>query len=107
MGNVEQIKKTIRITPFDDNLIVKVIAQSDKIGSIVMPSEAIEPSSFCEIIAANSVSYNRDGTKRPVTLRAGMKIRIPKGKVGTRLPESPPGEIWLCIPEDVIYYIVD
>lgn len=101
------MKPTIKITPFDDNLIVRVIPQDNKIGSIVMPSEALEPSTFCEIIAANSVSYNRDGTKRPVTLRAGMKVRIPKGKVGTKLPESPDGEIWLCIPEDVIYYIVD
>lgn len=99
-------EKMLKLTPIDDNVIVRVIPQEAKIGSIILPGETVEASTLCEVIVPNECSYNRDGTKRNPFLETGMTVRIPKGNVGTQMPEAPEGETWLCIPEDCIYYIV-
>ena len=95
---------TIRITPMEDNVIVKIIEQEQKIGSIIIQNENLEPSTLAEVLIPNSISYARNGTVKAVTLRAGDKVRIPTGNVGTSVPEAPDGEKWLAIPEDCIYY---
>lgn len=96
----------LKITPIADNVVVRVIPQENKVGRFVMPGDAVEKSTLCEVLIPNEISYDRDGTKREPFLKAGQKVRIPKGNVGTSMPEAPDGEEWLCIPEDVIYYIV-
>ena len=95
-----------QIIPMDDNVIVKIVPQDTKIGMIVIPGSAVEQSTLAEVVVPNSVSYFRDGTQRRPILKKGMRVRIPKGKAGTSVPESPDNEDWLAIPEDLIYYII-
>jgi len=96
-----------KIIPMDDNVIVEIIPQTAKIGSIIIPDVALDKSSLAQVVIPNVRSYHRNGELRDVTLVKGMKVRIPKGKVGTTVPESPEGKEWLAIPEDCIYYIVE
>lgn len=96
---------TLRITPCEDIVIVKIIEPTEnKIGSIIIGKDHVEPSTLAEVLIPNSFSYARNGDLKPVTLRAGDQVRIPTGNVGTSVPESPDGEKWLAIPEDCIYY---
>lgn len=96
----------LKITPIEDNVIVKIVPAENKVGRFIMPGDAVEESTLAEVIVPNEVSYWRDGTKRDPFLKAGMRVRLPKGKVGTGIPEAPEGETWLCVPEDMIAYIV-
>lgn len=96
----------MRITPREDFLIVKVLEQEKKIGSIVILDAAVEPSTLGEVLIPNAISYYRDGKLRQPTLKAGDMVRFPTGNVGTGVPEAPDGEKWLAIPEDSIYYVV-
>ncbi len=96
-----------QITPLNDNVVLKVIPVEEKIGLIHIPTHAVEESTLCEVLVPNQISYFRDGTRRPPFLKVGMRVRIPKGKVGTCMPEAPEGEKWLCVPEDMIYYIAE
>lgn len=97
---------TENITPVNDNVVLKVLPTEKQIGSIVIPGQAREKSTLCEVLIPNQISYHRDGSLRPTFLKEGMKVRIPTGKVGTGMPEAPDGEEWVCVPEDMIYYIV-
>lgn len=96
----------MNLIPIDDNVIVKLIPTEEKIGSIIIPGSAVEASTLAEVVVPNKVSYWRNGEQRPPFLKAGMRVRIPKGKSGTGVPEAPEGEKWFAIPEDMIYYIV-
>ncbi len=97
----------IEITPKDDNVIVKLIEeQEQKIGMLVIPGKLTEKSTLAEVMIPNEFSYHRDGTLRQVRLEAGMKVRLPKGNIGTGVPEAPEGETWLAVAEDAIVYIV-
>lgn len=97
--------KTLK--PLEDNVIVKIIEPEKKIGSIIIPGSAIEESTLAEVVIPNNVSYWRNGKTRPPFLKAGMKVRIPKGNVGTGVPEAPEREKWLAVSEDSIYYIIE
>lgn len=96
-----------KLTPLEDNVIVRIIPQEAQIGSIIIPGSALEESTLAEVIVPNPVSYWRDGSTRKPFLKPGQKVRIPKGKTGTGVPEAPDGEDWRAIPEDTIYYIVE
>jgi len=95
-----------KITPLHDNVIVRVIPNDVKIGSILLPKDALEESTLAEVLIPNQISYHRDGSLRTPFLKKGMRVRIPKG-TGTGVPESLDGEKWLAIPEDCIYYIIE
>lgn len=97
---------SVTIAPREDNVIIKLIQPNDKIGSIVIPNSAKEVTTVGEVIATNPISYSRDGTRRECTLSVGDRVRIPKGSVGTGVPEAPDGETWLCVPEDCILYLI-
>lgn len=98
----------IKLTPIDDNVIVKIIETEAKIGSIIVSSSAKEKSTLAEVMIPAERAYHRDGTlmSQP-RLKAGMRVRIPSGNVGTGVPEAPEGETWLCLPEDAVYYIIE
>ena len=97
----------LKITPCEDIVIVQIIEPAEnKIGSIIVQKESVEPSTLAEVLIPNSFSYARNGELKPVTLRAGDQVRIPTGNIGTGVPEAPNGEKWLAIPEDCIYYKV-
>lgn len=96
----------IKLVPMEDNVIVSLIRPDNKIGSIYIPPESIEKSTLAVVIEPNTISYYRDGNKRKPFLKKGTVVRIPIG-TGTSVPESPPGEEWLVIPEDCIYYICE
>ncbi|MCF2909989.1 co-chaperone GroES family protein [Pseudoalteromonas sp. DL2-H2.2] len=94
------------IKPIGDIAILKVIPNEQKIGTIVLAGSAIEPSTLCEVMVPNEVSYHRNGEPKSPHLKAGDVVRIPKGSVGTEMPEAPDGETWLAVPDDCILYIV-
>lgn len=95
----------LKITPLEDIVIVKIIEPAEnKIGSIIVQKESVEPSTLAEVLIPNSFSYARNGDLKQVTLKAGDQVRIPTGNIGTGVPEAPDGEKWLAIPEDCIYY---
>lgn len=97
-----------KLTPNEDNVIVKLIANSDKIGSIIIATGAAEPSTLAEVMVPAQEAYYRDGTKRMnVRYKSGDIVRIPSGNVGTGVPEAPHGEEWVCLAEDIIYYKVE
>lgn len=99
---------TIKITPNEDNVIIKMIEVEEKIGSIVISGDSKEKSTLGEVMIPATRAYYRDGTLMPQPrLEVGMKVRIPKGNIGTGVPEAPKGETWLCLPEDAIEYIVE
>ncbi|MCG7548582.1 co-chaperone GroES family protein [Pseudoalteromonas sp. Of7M-16] len=95
-----------QIKPIGDIAILKVIPNEQKIGSIVLAGSAVEKSTLCEVMVPNEVSYHRNGEPKTPYLKAGDVVRIPKGNVGTEMPEAPDGETWLAIPDDCILYIV-
>jgi co-chaperonin GroES (HSP10) len=96
------------ITPNEDNVIVKIIQSEEKIGSIVMVKSSIEQSTLAEVLIPARESYYRNGELRQnPRYKAGDLVRIPSGNVGTGVPESPEGEEWVCLAEDIIYYKVE
>ncbi len=97
----------ITITPTDDNVIVKIIEQDEsKIGKIIIATKDVAKSTLAEVMIPNKFSYHRNGDLRPVSLEIGMRVRLPKGNVGTGVLEAPEGETWLAVPEDVIVYVI-
>lgn len=94
------------IVPFDDNLIVEIVEAEAKIGAFIIPDSAMEESTLARVIHPNHRSYGRDGRQRERTFKEGDLVRIPKGKIGTGVPEAPDGKKWLAIPEDCIYYSI-
>jgi len=91
--------------PLEDNVIVRMIDNEKQIGRFVIPGHAVEDATLAEVIVPNKVSYWRNGDRREPFLKAGMIVRLPKGKIGTDVPEAPEGEKWLAVPEDSIVYI--
>ena len=96
------------IVPFDDNLIVEIVEVEAKIGTFIIPDSAMEESTLARVIHPNPRSYNRDGSLRGQRsyFKEGDLVRIPKGKIGTGVPEAPDGKKWLAVPEDCIYYSI-
>lgn len=98
----------IKLTPNDDNVIVKIIEQESKLGILVVPDKLTEESTLAEVMVPAQESYYRDGTLRPqVRYKSGDRVRIPKGRLGTGVPEAPEGEKWLAIAEDDIVYKIE
>lgn len=98
----------IKLTPVDDNVIVKIIDVENKIGSIIVTETSKEKSTLAEVLIPASESYYRNGELRSQPrFKAGQRVRIPTGNVGTGVPEAPDGETWLCLPEDSIYYVIE
>ncbi len=96
-----------KITPMGSNVVVRLIPNEEKIGSIIVTNSAKEKSTLAEVMIPPNESYHQNGDLKDTVLKVGMKVRLPKSKCGTGMPEAPEGEDWLCIPEDVIYYIVE
>lgn len=100
----------MRLTPLEDNVIIKIIQPDNKIGEsklIVAAPDSVKESTLAEVLIPNSISYFRDGKLREAKLKSGMKVRVAEGNKGRKVPEAPDGEVWYCIPEDMIYYIVE
>lgn len=95
------------LKPLGDNVIVELIEADKQIGSIIIPDLAKETSTLAKVVIPNKISYQRNGEERKPFLKSGTRVRLPKGNVGTGVPEAPEGKTWLCVPEDLIYYIVE
>lgn len=97
----------IKFTPLEDRVIIKVIEVENKTtGGILLTDKSLEESTLGEVMIVNSVSYYRNGEQRQPVLSQGDKVRFAK-QAGTVMPESPDGETWIAIPEDMIYYKVE
>lgn len=93
------------LTPLNENVIMRVIDnEAMSTGGIVLTQASVEKSTLGVVLKPNSVSYSRDGSEREPVLKAGDIVRLQRGNVGTEMPESPEGQKWLAVPEDVIYY---
>lgn len=98
----------LKITPNDDNVIIKIIEEEKKIGILVVPDKLTVESTLAEVMVPAQESYYRDGSLRPQPrFKAGDRVRIPVGKVGTGVLEAPEGEKWLAIAEDEIVYKIE
>jgi co-chaperonin GroES (HSP10) len=97
----------LKITPTNNNCILKLIENDEKIGSIIIAKGSIEKPTLAEVIIPPLFSYHPNGDLKDSVLKTGMRVRLPKGQVGTGMPEAPEGETWLCVPEDIIYYITE
>lgn len=100
---------TIKLTPNDDHVIVKLIEQPDTIGEskIILTSTSKAKSTLAEVMVAAQESYYRNGELRPqARFKAGDKVRLPKN-AGTGVLEAPDDEQWLAVREDEIIYKVE
>ena len=98
----------LKITPNNDNVIVEMTnPETVSKGGIVMPNDVVEESTLATVIVGATHSYHRDGTERKRVYETGDVVRLPRGKCGTQMPESPKGKEWRCVPEDAIYYKVE
>lgn len=98
-----------KITPNNDNVIVEMTnPETVSSGGIVMPNDVVEEATLATVLVPASDSYFRNGELRDSPVyKAGDVVRLPKGKCGTQMPESPKGKEWRCVPEDAIYYKVE
>jgi len=93
------------IEPLSDNVIIRVIDNEAKsAGGIVLTKSSVEKSTLGVVLKPNKVSYRRDGTEKPVSLKELDIVRLQRGNVGTEMPEAPESQKWLAVPEDCIYY---
>ena len=91
----------------NNNCVLKLIKNNEKIGSIIIADVAKEKSTLAEVMIPPRYSYSPNGELKDSVLKTGMKVRLPTGQVGTGMPEAPEGETWLCVPEDLIYYTIE
>lgn len=101
----EEEKILDQINPIGDNLIIKLLDSETKSSEgIILTSSAVEKSTEAIVLKPNVTGYHRNGEPKSPVLKKGDIVRLQRGNVGTGMPESPKGQEWLAVPEDVIYY---
>jgi co-chaperonin GroES (HSP10) len=96
-----------KITPNGNNCIVRIVPNEEKMGRFVVADTAKEKSTLAEVMIPPRFSYHPNGDLKNSILRVGMKVRLPKGQCGTGMPESPEGEEWMSVAEDLIEYTIE
>jgi chaperonin GroES len=67
------------VTPLRDRVLVRRLeADEQKVGSIIIPDSAKEKPQQAEVIAVGSGRVLENGTREPLTVKAGDKVLVGK-----------------------------
>jgi chaperonin GroES len=67
------------VTPLRDRVLVRRLeADEQKVGSIIIPDSAKEKPQQAEVIAVGSGRVLEDGSRTPLTVKAGDKVLVGK-----------------------------
>jgi chaperonin GroES len=68
-----------KVTPLRDRVLVRRLeADEQKVGSIIIPDSAKEKPQQAEVIAVGSGRVLEDGTRAPLSVKAGDKVLVGK-----------------------------
>ncbi len=89
---------SVKITPLQDRLLVKRIEEAEVVrGGIIIPDSAKEKPQEAQVVATGPGRVSEDGTRLPMTVKAGDRILIGKYS-GTEVKID--GEDYLIVRED-------
>ena len=92
------------VKPLRDRVLVRRIEeQEQKVGGIIVPDTAKEKPQQAEVVAVGSGKVLENGTKVPLTVKAGDKVLVGKWS-GTDVKLD--GEEYLILKEDEILGIL-
>jgi chaperonin GroES len=67
------------VTPLRDRVLVRRLEEDEqKVGSIIIPDSAKEKPQQAEVIAVGSGRVLENGTREPLTVKAGDKVLVGK-----------------------------
>jgi chaperonin GroES len=67
------------IRPLDDKVLVRLDDAPDKVGSIYLPDQSKKPAARGTVVAVGPGKMNmKDGSRRPVELKTGDVVYVPK-----------------------------
>jgi chaperonin GroES len=68
-----------KVTPLRDRVLVRRLeADEQKVGSIIIPDSAKEKPQQAEVVAVGSGRVLENGTKEPLSVKAGDKVLVGK-----------------------------
>jgi chaperonin GroES len=68
-----------KVTPLRDRVLVRRLGEDEqKVGSIIIPDSAKEKPQQAEVIAVGSGRVLENGTREPLTVKAGDKVLVGK-----------------------------
>ena len=92
--------KTVNVRPLRDRVLVKRVDEGEqKVGGIIVPDSAKEKPQRAEVVAAGSGRTLENGTRVPLTVKAGDIVLVGKWS-GTEVKID--GTEYLIIKEDEI-----
>jgi chaperonin GroES len=93
------------VRPLRDRIMVRRIEEGEKkVGGIIIPDSAKEKPQQAEVIAVGNGRVLDDGTKAPLTVKAGDKVLVGKWS-GTEIKLD--GEEYLILKEDEVLGILE
>jgi len=93
-----------KVRPLRDRVLVRRLEEREqKMGGIIIPDTAKEKPQQAEVVAAGSGRVLENGTRVPLTLKAGDKVLVGKWS-GTDVKID--GEEYLILKEDEILGIL-
>jgi chaperonin GroES len=93
-----------KVRPLRDRVLLKRIEEGDKkVGGIIIPDTAKEKPQQAEVVAVGSGRVLEDGTKVPLTVKAGDTVLVGKWS-GTDVKID--GEEYLILKEDEVLGIL-
>jgi len=94
----------MKVRPLRDRILVRRLEeQEQKMGGIIIPDTAKEKPQQAEVVAVGSGRILENGTRVPLTLKAGDKVLVGKWS-GTDVKID--GEEYLILKEDEILGIL-
>ena len=94
----------MKVKPLRDRVLVRRLEeQEQKMGGIIIPDTAKEKPQQAEVVAVGSGRVLENGTRVPLTLKAGDKVLVGKWS-GTDVKID--GEEYLILKEDEILGIL-
>ena len=93
-----------KVRPLRDRVLVRRLEEEEqKVGGIIVPDTAKEKPQQAEVVAVGSGKVLENGTKVPLTVKAGDKVLVGKW-TGTDVKLD--GEEYLILKEDEILGIL-
>ena len=94
----------VKVRPLRDRVMVRRLEEKEqKVGGIIVPDTAKEKPQQAEVVAAGSGKVLDDGSKAPLSVKAGDKVLVGKWS-GTDVKID--GEDYLILKEDEILGIL-
>ena len=94
-----------KVTPLQDRLVVKRLEEGEiKRGGIIIPDTAKEKPQEAQVFAAGPGRVSDDGTRIPMSVKAGDRILIGK-YTGTEVKID--GEDYLIVREDDVLATIE